>query len=121
MRFKIEVDDEPTREGLFWQPTTRRTVEFSAEQLDDVLDELELFLKGCGFQLAGLAVEVEDEVFDGDYLDEDLSESSENGGTCSSFCKNKLAQYDRRYSFDPIETDFGVNPAPKMKANRKGS
>jgi hypothetical protein len=34
-------------------PSSVRTVEFSAVQLDDIVEEFEMFLKGCGFHFDG--------------------------------------------------------------------
>jgi hypothetical protein len=55
---------------------TERTVTFNAHQLDTVLEEFELFLKGCGF------------VFDG-HLD---IISEEDAQPCTGNCKNCICQ-----------------------------
>ena len=33
--------------------TTKRTFQFSGVQLDDIVEEFEMFLKGCGFYFEG--------------------------------------------------------------------
>ena len=45
---------------------SKRKVEFSADSLDDVLVEFEMFLKGCGYCFDGHLDFVQDEIFETD-------------------------------------------------------
>jgi hypothetical protein len=50
-RFTFICEDEPMpfSEGL----VSKKTVEFNGESLDDIINEFEMFLKGCGFSFDG--------------------------------------------------------------------
>ena len=48
-RFRFSVDTE----NVDGRTTFSNTLEFDAEQLDDIIGNFELFLKGAGFQLTG--------------------------------------------------------------------
>ena len=50
-------------------PGTKTTIEFEAEQLDDILEEFTSFLRGCGFVINGTLDLVPDE----NYYGEDIS------------------------------------------------
>jgi hypothetical protein len=52
MKFTFVSQDESMESvfsGVNEYPLTKRTHEFSAENLDDILDQIEMFLKGSGF------------------------------------------------------------------------
>jgi hypothetical protein len=40
--------------------SSKKTVEFSAVSIDDILKEFEMFLNGCGFNLNGKCLSLED-------------------------------------------------------------
>ena len=50
-RFTFICEDEPMpfSEGV----VSKKTVEFNGESLDDIINEFEMFLKGCGFSFNG--------------------------------------------------------------------
>ena len=50
-RFTFICEDEPMpfSDGII----SKRTVEFNGESLDGVINEFEMFLKGCGFSFNG--------------------------------------------------------------------
>jgi hypothetical protein len=52
---------------LFTENSTKRTVEFECEFLDDIIQEFELFLKGSGYQFDRIVVEDDISDFDDDY------------------------------------------------------
>jgi hypothetical protein len=41
--------------------TSKKTVEFNGESLDGIVNEFEMFLKGCGFQTKGTLEFVDNE------------------------------------------------------------
>jgi hypothetical protein len=86
--FRLESTDENT-----FSPT-HRTVEFSAESLDDIIDQFTLFLKGSGF------------CFDRLYI---ITDSYDEMTTSNEF-NIDLGNFQYGYP-----TSYGS--APKMKAN----
>ena len=62
---------------------TERTVTFNAHELDVVLEEFEMFLRGCGFH------------FDGQLVISDTDEEKTCGGNCGS-CQCKEVDMDGR-------------------------
>lgn len=50
-RFTFICEDEPMpfSDGI----VSKKTVEFNGESLDDIINEFEMFLKGCGFNFNG--------------------------------------------------------------------
>jgi hypothetical protein len=50
-KFTFICEDEamPWSAGI----TSKKTVEFSGENLNEIISEFELFLKGCGFNFEG--------------------------------------------------------------------
>ena len=50
-RFTFICEDEPMpfSDGII----SKKTVEFNGESLDDIINEFEMFLKGCGFNFNG--------------------------------------------------------------------
>ena len=42
-------------EAMPWSPgiTSKKTVEFNGDSLNDIVSEFEMFLKGCGFHFEG--------------------------------------------------------------------
>lgn len=60
MKFTFTSDDG---QGLIYGhgPRAVRTTTFHAVELDTILDEFELFLKGCGFHFDGTLDFVKDE------------------------------------------------------------
>ena len=50
-RFTFICEDEPMpfSDGI----VSKKTVEFNGESLDGVINEFEMFLKGCGFHFSG--------------------------------------------------------------------
>ena len=55
MKFTFMVQDESD-----WNKT-KRTVEFEAVQLDDIVSEFELFLKGSGFHFDNILIHENDD------------------------------------------------------------
>jgi hypothetical protein len=53
MKFTFISEDDTYSEWHDTTPLTKRTVEFSAELLDDVLKEFQMFLSGCGYHFKG--------------------------------------------------------------------
>jgi hypothetical protein len=49
---------------------SKRTVEFDADSLDQILNEFELFLRGCGFNYNGRLVFSEETCYETDDLDD---------------------------------------------------
>lgn len=86
MKFTFTSDDGP---GLIrgHGPETVRTVTFNAAHLDNILEEFELFLKGCGFVFEGHLDFIEDEVSQCDGF------SCE---TCKCKCKESEIDMDGR-------------------------
>jgi hypothetical protein len=50
-KFTFICEDEPM--PFADAIVTKKTFEFSADQLESVIDEFETFLRGCGFHLGG--------------------------------------------------------------------
>lgn len=88
MMFRLESTDENT-----FSPT-HRTVEFSAESLDDIVDQFTLFLKGSGFHFNHLDI---------------VTESYDENETNNDFSID-LGNFQYGYP-----TSYGGTP--KMKAN----
>ena len=67
-KFTFVCEDEPMpfSEGTI----TKRTAEFSAVQLDLIVQEFEMFLKGCGFSFDGYLTFTTDQVDSFDDLDD---------------------------------------------------
>jgi len=42
-----------SHDDLYGNPTTKHTLEFKEDSLNDVLQNIELFLRGCGFYFNG--------------------------------------------------------------------
>jgi hypothetical protein len=73
MKFTLIAEDEPWfTSGTVTNATTKRTLEFRAESLIDIINEFDLFLKGAGFQFDHL------EVHDDNEDDESYQSSSES-------------------------------------------
>ena len=73
MKFTRIAEDEPWfTSGTVTNATTKRTLEFRAESLIDIINEFDLFLKGAGFQFDHL------EVHDDNEDDESYQSSSES-------------------------------------------
>ena len=47
----------------FKKPGTKVTIEFEAEQLQDILEEFTMFLRGCGFTINGTLDVIPDEEY----------------------------------------------------------
>lgn len=58
-RFTFICEDEPMPFSV--GVTTKRTVEFDAVHIDDVVSEFELFLRGAGFNYEGNIVIAQDD------------------------------------------------------------
>lgn len=63
---------------------TKRTVEFNADSLDQILNEFEHFLRGCGFFFQGQLDFIDDEKYEHD----DYDESEETNFNFDSIPKN---------------------------------
>ena len=64
MKFTLIAEDEPWfTSNAGNNDTTKRTVEFKADSLIDIINEFDLFLKGAGFQFDHLEVHHEDDEF----------------------------------------------------------
>ncbi len=62
MKFTLIAEDEPWfTSNAGNNDTTKRTVEFKADSLIDIINEFDLFLKGAGFVFDHLEVHHEDD------------------------------------------------------------
>ena len=69
--FICEDDPMPFSEGV----VTKRTVEFNGITINSVLEEFEMFMRGCGFYVNGHIDIVNDEFYESDDLIEDSGDS----------------------------------------------
>ena len=81
MKFTLIAEDEPWfTSDVGDNATTKRTVEFRAEGLVDILFEIDLFLKGAGFHFDHLEAHQEDDELDESETQEDLVFDEETAG-----------------------------------------
>jgi len=83
MKFTLIAEDEPWfTSGTGTNATTKRTVEFRAESLTDIITEFDLFLKGSGYIFDHLEVhdDNEDDEFCESETQEDLVFDEETAG-----------------------------------------
>jgi hypothetical protein len=85
MKFTLIAEDEPwftSISGTVTNATTKRTVEFRADSLTDIITEFDLFLKGSGYVFDHLEVhdDNEDDEFCESETQEDLVFDEETAG-----------------------------------------
>ena len=75
MKFTLIAEDEPWfTSDVGDNATTKRTVEFRADGLVDILFEIDLFLKGAGFHFDHLEAHQEDDELEAHQEDDELDE-----------------------------------------------
>ena len=81
MKFTLIAEDEPWfTSNVGTNSTTKRTVEFKADSLLDIITEFELFLKGAGYVFDHLEVHYEYNEFSESETQEDLVFDEETAG-----------------------------------------
>lgn len=58
---KFSLSCERREDTIFGQKGAKNTLEFDAEALPEVLEEIERFLRGCGYQFEGVVDITKDE------------------------------------------------------------
>ena len=84
----------------------KRTIEFNADSLDDILNEFEMFLRGSGFYFKGtLDVVPHEYEFDENETNFDFSEIPQNNWPFGASKVNKTDDEDSVYVSNDIELD----------------
>jgi len=108
MKFTLICEDEPCFLSDVSNPNvTKRTVEFNADTLADILFEVDLFLKGAGFHFDHLEVFNQSE--SSDMIDDDWFDN--NGFDKGSSLEDEIIKTDSTLKEIHYKT-------PKMSSNK---